>query len=51
MIFNNDKQQTQDLKRFLKPQPPVNTGRLPADKEPKGNAGSPNNRILPIRGQ
>lgn len=51
MIFNNDKQQTQDIKRFLKPHSPANTGRQPTDKERKGNAGSPNNRILPIRGQ
>jgi len=50
MLYNNDKQQTQDIKKFLKPHSPANTGKahLP---ERKGTPTAPANRILPIRGR
>ena len=50
MIYNNDKQQTQDIKKFLKPNPVVPGLGKGAPKERKGTAGSPANRTLPIRG-
>lgn len=51
MIYSNDKQQTQDIKKFLKPHSPANIGKQQKLPERKGTAGSPANRILPIRGQ
>lgn len=49
MIYNNDKAQTQDLKKFLKPQSPGKAQGV-QPKERKGTVGAPSNRILPIRG-
>jgi len=48
--FLNDKQSTQGIKKFIKPPTPAKvTGEQP--KSRAGGAGTPGNRILPIRGQ
>ena len=44
-IFYNDKQQTQDIKKFIKPQSP----NKPVN--PKEQIGDKSGRTLPIRGQ
>lgn len=51
MIFNNDKQSTQDVKKFLKNNPVGRTQQKDTLKPRRGTPGSPDNRILPIRGQ
>jgi len=52
MIYSNDKQQTQDIKKFLRPNPQMKGfGIKDAPKERKGTAGSPANRNLALRGQ
>jgi hypothetical protein len=46
--FLNDKQSTQDIKKFIKmPQEPKTQGKQPEGR--KGQVGSPANRTLPIR--
>lgn len=43
--FYNDKQQTQEMKKFLKPQTPAK------QLNPKDKIGEKSGRTLPIRGQ
>lgn len=52
MIYINDKQQTQDIKKFLKPNPqPAQPKPGKGDDTPrKGNAGTPSNRHMAVRG-
>ena len=50
MIYNNDKQSTQDVKKFLRDNP---VGKNPVKEtyqERKGTPTAPQNRNLPIRG-
>ena len=45
MAYYNDKQQTQDIKRFIKPPS------APKQLDPKAKVGDKSGRTLPIRGQ
>jgi len=50
MIYHNDKEQTQGIKKFIKAPTPVKPqGEIPKDRV--GTPSAPSNRHLPIRGQ
>jgi hypothetical protein len=54
MIYNDNKQDTKDIKKFIKPQNPWKQTEKTTKSgltEQRPNPGSPSARVLPIRGQ